>query len=115
MTGVQTCALPIFLKSLSKVARIRLKWFRYLVTRYEPTDGPQSQMVGFMQTLFPTQMLDNRMVKSTAISDAGITNQTLYEVDRSQFTHATYDRAMEALSKVNQEITELIYKAWGRK
>jgi chromosome partitioning protein len=103
------------LKSLSKVARIRLKWFRYLVTRYEPTDGPQSQMVGFMQTLFPTQMLDNRMVKSTAISDAGITNQTLYEVDRSQFTHATYDRAMEALSKVNQEITELIYKAWGRK
>lgn len=103
------------LKSLSKVARVRLKWFRYLVTRYEPTDGPQSQMVGFMQTLFPTQMLDNRMVKSTAISDAGITNQTLYEVDRSQFTHATYDRAMEALSKVNQEITELINKAWGRK
>jgi chromosome partitioning protein len=103
------------LKSLSKVARVRLKWFRYLVTRYEPTDGPQSQMVGFMQTLFPTQMLDNRMVKSTAISDAGITNQTLYEVDRSQFTHATYDRAMEALSRVNQEVTELIYKAWGRK
>jgi chromosome partitioning protein len=55
------------------------------------------------------------MVKSTAISDAGITNQTLYEVDRSQFTHATYDRAIEALFKVNQEITELIYKAWGRK
>jgi chromosome partitioning protein len=103
------------LKSLSKVARVRLKWFRYLVTRYEPTDGPQSQMVGFMQTLFPTQMLDNRMVKSTAISDAGITNQTLYEVDRSQFTHATYDRAMEALSRVNHEVTELIYKAWGRK
>ena len=103
------------LKSLSKVAEVRLKWFRYLVTRYEPTDGPQSQMVGFMQTLFPAQMLDNRMVKSTAISDAGITNQTLYEVDRSQFTHATYDRAMEALYKVNQEIAELIYKAWGRK
>ena len=103
------------LKSLSKVAEVRLKWFRYLVTRYEPTDGPQSQMVGFMQTLFPAQMLDNRMVKSTAISDAGITNQTLYEVDRSQFTHATYDRAMEALYKVNQEIAELMYKAWGRK
>jgi chromosome partitioning protein len=103
------------LKSLSRVAQVRLKWFRYLVTRYEPTDGPQSQMVGFMQTLFPAQMLDNRMVKSTAISDAGITNQTLYEVDRAQFTHTTYDRAIEALFKVNQEIAELIYKAWGRK
>ena len=55
------------------------------------------------------------MVKSTAISDAGITNQTLYEVDRAQFTHLTYDRAMEALNKVNEEITALIHRAWGRR
>lgn len=103
------------LKRISDAASVKLKWFRYLVTRYEPMDGPQSQMVGFMQTLFPGQMLNNRMVKSTAISDAGITNQTLYEVDRSQFTHLTYDRAMEALSNVNQEITDLVHKAWGRK
>lgn len=103
------------LESISEHAQVKLKWFRYLVTRYEPTDGPQSQMVGFMQTLFPSHMLENRMLKSTAVSDAGITNQTLYEVDRSAFTHGTYDRAMEALSKVNQEITDLVHKAWGRK
>ena len=30
------------LQSISKVgAKVRLKWFRYLVTRYEPTDGPR--------------------------------------------------------------------------
>jgi chromosome partitioning protein len=103
------------LQSISSAAKVRLKWFRYLVTRFEPTDGPQSQMVGFMQTLFPGQILDNRMVKSTAISDAGITNQTLYEVDRSQFTHVTYDRAMEALNGVNEEIAALVHGAWGRK
>ena len=34
------------LQSIRKAgATVRLKWFRYLVTRYEPTDGPQSQMV----------------------------------------------------------------------
>jgi chromosome partitioning protein len=103
------------LQSISNVAKVQLKWFRYLVTRFEPTDGPQTQMVGFMQTLFPAQMLDSRMVKSTAISDAGITNQTLYEVDRSQFTHHTYDRAIEALNKVNGEIAALVHSAWGRK
>lgn len=96
-------------------AEVRLKWFRYLVTRYEPTDGPQAQMVGFMQALFPKQMLKSPMVKSTAISDAGITNQTLYEVERSQFIRATYDRAMEALNAVNEEITALVHRAWGRK
>jgi chromosome partitioning protein len=104
------------LQSISKAgAEVRLKWFRYLVTRYEPTDGPQAQMVGFMQALFPKQMLSHQMVKSTAISDAGITNQTLYEVERSQFIRMTYDRAIEALNAVNEEITALVHKAWGRK
>ena len=96
-------------------AHVRLKWFRYLVTRFEPTDGPQAQMVGFMQALFTKQMLKNAMLKSTAISDAGITNQSLYEVERAQFIRATYDRALEALNAVNEEITDLIHEAWGRK
>lgn len=104
------------LRSISKAgAKVRLKWFRYLVTRYEPTDGPQTQMVGFMQALFSRNMLKSPMVKSTAISDAGITNQSLYEVDRAQFIRATYDRALDALNAVNEEITSLIHEAWGRK
>lgn len=96
-------------------ATVKLNWFRYLVTRYEPTDGPQAQMVGFMQAMFSKRMLQNQMVKSTAISDAGITKQTLYEVERSQFTRSTYDRAIECLNAVNGEITGLIHKAWGRR
>ena len=89
-------------------------WMRYLVTRYEPGDGPQAQMVGFMRSLFGDRMITNMMLKSTAISDAGITKQTLYEVSRDQFTRATYDRAMESLDSVNGEIQSLIQAAWGR-
>ncbi|NTA14096.1 plasmid partitioning protein RepA [Agrobacterium tumefaciens] len=96
-------------------ARVKLNWFRYLVTRYEPTDGPQAQMVGFMQAMFSKRMLQNHMLKSTAISDAGITKQTLYEVEKNQFTRSTYDRALECLNAVNSEVASLIHKAWGRK
>ncbi|RUQ78160.1 plasmid partitioning protein RepA, partial [Brucella abortus] len=95
-------------------ANMRLDWLRYLVTRYEPTDGPQSQMVAFMRSIFKQHVLVNEMLKSTAISDAGITKQTLYEIERSQFTRSTYDRAMEALHRVNDEIITLIHRAWGR-
>lgn len=95
-------------------ADMRLKWFRYLVTRFEPTDGPQKQMVGFLQAMFPNQMLTAPVLKSTAISDAGITKQTLYEVERSQFVRTTYDRAVGSLNDVNDEIADLIHKAWGR-
>jgi chromosome partitioning protein len=103
---------------LAVVARaggdMNFDWMRYLITRYEPTDGPQAQMMGFMRALFGERMLTNMMLKSTAISDAGITKQTLYEVSRDQFTRSTYDRAMEALDSVNGEIESLIASAWGR-
>jgi chromosome partitioning protein len=54
------------------------------------------------------------MLKSTAISDAGLTKQTLYEVEKSAFTRSTYDRALESLDAVNAEIVTLIHRAWGR-
>ncbi|RWA98274.1 plasmid partitioning protein RepA [Mesorhizobium sp.] len=95
--------------------KVSLNWFRYLVTRFEPTDIPQAQMVGFMQSMFAKQMLKNHMLKSTAISDAGLTKQTLYEVERSQFTRSTYDRAMESLTAVNGEIAALVHQAWRRR
>ncbi|MGC9371099.1 MAG: plasmid partitioning protein RepA [Paracoccaceae bacterium] len=89
-------------------------WLRYLVTRYEPGDGPQNQMVSFMRSMFGEHVLNHPVLKSTAISDAGITKQTLYEVEKGQFTRATYERAMDSLNAVNGEIEELIQKAWGR-
>ncbi len=89
-------------------------WMRYLVTRYEPSDGPQTQMVSFMRSLFADRVLTHMVLKSTAISDAGITKQTLYEVERQQFTRATYDRAIESLDSVNGEIESLIQAAWRR-
>jgi chromosome partitioning protein len=93
---------------------MRYDWLRYLVTRHETGDHPQTQMVGFMRSLFGRHVLTHPMLKSVAISDASITKQTLYEVERRQFTPATYDRAMECLDAVNGEIEALIHAAWGR-
>jgi chromosome partitioning protein len=95
-------------------ADLRYDWLRYLITRFEPGDGPQAQMVAFMRSIFGDHVLKHPMLKSVAISDAGMTKQTLYEVERRQFTSATYDRAMESLDAVNGEIEELIHAAWGR-
>jgi chromosome partitioning protein len=89
-------------------------WMRYLLTRYEPTDAPQNRIVAFLRTMYGDKVLNAPMLKSTAISDAGLTKQTLYEVERSAFTRSTYDRAIESLNAVNDEIAELIRKTWGR-
>ena len=95
-------------------ANVQMDWLRYLITRYEPSDVPQTQMLGFMQSMLAEEILRNPMVKSTAISDAGLTKQSLYEVDRANFNRETYDRAIECMDAVNFEIQGLIHRAWGR-
>ncbi len=89
-------------------------WMRYVLTRYEPTDAPQNRIVAFLRTMYGDNVLNAPMLKSTAISDAGLTKQTLYEVERSAFTRTTYDRAMESLNALNDEIAALIQQTWGR-
>lgn len=93
---------------------LNFDFLRYLVTRFEPHDGPQTQIVGFLRSLFGDRVLTAPMLKSTAISDAGLTKQTLYEVGRENFSRGTYDRAMESLDAVNAEIEKLIHAAWRR-
>ena len=56
---------------------LNFDFLRYLITRYEPNDGPQTQIAGFLRTQFGSRVLTTPMVKSTAISDAGLTKQTL--------------------------------------
>lgn len=87
-----------------------MDWLRYLITGYEPSDVPQVQMMGFMQSLLAEEMLTSPMVNTTAISDAGLAKRTLYELDRSSFTRETYDRAvnvwMRSISKSRASFTK---------
>jgi chromosome partitioning protein len=87
---------------------------RYVVTRHEPHDGPQSQVVALLRGLFNDDVLAATVWKSTAIADAGLTKQTLYELERGAVGRATYDRAVESLDAVNGEILGLIQRIWGR-
>lgn len=89
-------------------------WMRYLVTRYEANDGPQAQIVAFLRSIFGDRVLTPMMVKSTAVSDAGLSKQTIYEAGRETMHRQTYDRAVEAMDNVNMEIEALVRAAWGR-
>lgn len=93
---------------------LKFDFVRYLLTRYEPQDAPQTKVVALLRNLFEDHVLTNPMVKSAAISDAGLTKQTLYEIGPGSLTRTTYDRAMESLTAVNGEIESLVKLAWGR-
>lgn len=90
-------------------------FLKYLVARFEPTDVPQSQMAGFLRSILLDQVLNTPMLKSTAISDAGMTQQTIYELETSQVVKKTLDRILESVNGVADEFEKTIQQAWGRK
>lgn len=112
----QFLAMTSDLLSVVKEAggNLEYDWMRYLVTRYEPNDGPQAQIVAFLRSLFGERVLTSMMVKSTAISDAGLSKQTIYEAARESMNRQTYDRAVEAMDGVNTEVENLLKSSWGR-
>ncbi len=59
-------------------------------------------------------VLTSTMLRSSAIAEAGNVQQTLYEAERSNFNGKTYDRALDSLNKVNQEMEEILKTYWGR-
>lgn len=89
-------------------------FLRYLIARFEPSDGPQAQVAGLLRANFGKRVMTEPFLKSTAVSDAGLTHQTLFEVGRGSMNRNTYDRAMESINAVARELEQEIHAAWGR-
>ncbi len=91
------------------------KFLKFLIARYEPTDVPQAQMAGFLRSTLLDQVLTTPMLRSTAISDAGMTQQTIYELDPNQVVRKTLDRILESVNGMADEFEKIIQHAWGRR
>lgn len=89
-------------------------FIKVLITRYEGTDQPQVQMASFLRTILGSSVMTTEFVKSTAIGDAGTTKQTVFEVEPREVNKKTYDRAIESISRITEEVEQEIFRAWGR-
>ncbi|MCE6958395.1 plasmid partitioning protein RepA [Cereibacter sphaeroides] len=92
----------------------RYQFVRYVLCRHEPTDAPQVQMAAFLRMQFGERVMAETFLKSTLVSDAGMTQNTLYEIDKSSVTRGTYERAVESFNGVARELQESIHRSWGR-
>lgn len=89
-------------------------FLRFLVTRHDPRDVPEQEILALLRDVFDTDVLAATAWKSTAIANAGLTKQSLYELSRGSVGRSVYDRAMESINGVNEEVIELISSVWGR-
>ncbi|HWL57103.1 MAG TPA: plasmid partitioning protein RepA [Paracoccus sp. (in: a-proteobacteria)] len=101
---------------ISAKTGLRSEWdfVKFLISRFEPNDGPQMQMAGYLRSILGSDVLFNPTLKSTAISDAGMTQETIYEVDGRSMVKSTLDRALTSMNAVAGEIEDIIQTSWGR-
>ena len=95
-------------------AELQYDHFKFLITRDEPTDVPSQQLTSFMRALFQDRVMGATALKSTAISDATMLKQSIYEVVKSEMTRATYDRAKNSMDAIGKEVEAMIHQSWGR-
>src|SRR5215831_1080145 len=93
--------------------RLEHDFTRYVITRHDPHDVPEAQIVALVRNLFGSDVLQATVWKSTAIANAGLSKQSLYELDRGAVGRGAYDRALESVDAVNAEIAQLLKKVWG--
>ncbi len=95
-------------------ARLHHDFFRYLITRHDPNDQPQAQVVALLRHLFAEEVLVPTAIESTAVEAAGLVKRSLYEMEPGEISRDTFRRARESIDAVNEEILRLICAAWGR-
>ena len=120
MLDVASCnQFLIMISDLSEVlaqfgAKFEHDFFRFLLTRVNPNDGPQKYMSGVMRRLFGDDVLVSEALESTAIAGAAVAKKTLYELEAGEVGREALKRAIESADRVNFEILDLIHKVWGR-
>lgn len=95
-------------------ATMKKDFMRYLITRNDPNDAAQAQIVGLLRHLFTDDVLMPTALESTAIEAAGLGKRTIYEVEPGEIQRATLKRARESMDSVNEGLLELINSSWGR-
>jgi chromosome partitioning protein len=89
-------------------------FFHYLITRHNPHDQPQAQVVGMLRHLFGDEVLMPTAIESTAVEAAGLAKRSLYELEPGEIGRDTFRRARESIDAVNESIVALLEAAWGR-
>jgi chromosome partitioning protein len=95
-------------------ASMRQDFFRYLITRHNPYDKPQTEIVSMLRMLFPDDVLTPAAVESTAVEAAGLAKRSIYELEPGEIGRDAFKRARESFDAVNEGILDLINESWGR-
>ena len=89
--------------------------FAYLLTRFDTAISTQQDLSEWLRQLLGDSVIKTPFVKSSAVSEAGLSQKTIFEVDLATTKNRkTYERALESVMSFSNDIEKMIQSAWGR-
>ena len=89
--------------------------FAYLLTRFDTAISTQQDLAEWLRQLMGDSVIKTPFVKSSAVSEAGLSQKTIFEVDLATTKNRkTYERALESVMSFSNDIEKMIQTAWGR-
>ncbi|OWU83037.1 chromosome partitioning protein ParA [Oceanicola sp. 22II-s10i] len=89
--------------------------FAYLLTRFDTAISTQQDLAEWIRELLGDSVIRTPFVKSSAVSEAGLSQKTIFEVDLANARNRkTYERALESVISFSNDVEEMIQAAWGR-
>ncbi len=90
--------------------------FAYLLTRFDTAISTQQDLAEWLRQLLGESVIKTPFVKSSAVSEAGLSQKTIFEVDLATTKNRkTYERALESVTSFANDIEKMIQSAWGRR
>lgn len=89
--------------------------FAYLLTRFDTAISTQQDLSEWIRKLLGDSVIETPFVKSSAVSEAGLAQKTIFEVDLgTSRNRKTYERAINSVIGFSNDIERMIQTAWGR-
>lgn len=88
--------------------------FLFLLTRFDTSISAQQDLAEYLRALFKDQVLETPFLKSSAISDAGLAQRSVFEAEVTSANRRTYERAIQSAAGVCNDLERRIQAAWGR-
>lgn len=89
--------------------------FAYLLTRFDTSISAQHDLAEWIRKLMGESVIKTPFVKSSAVSEAGLSQKTIFEVGLTGAKNRkTYERALDSAIHFSNDIEDMIQTSWSR-
>lgn len=100
-------------ETLERISPQKYNFVRILVSKYQAQHQSSKELVAVLQHVLGEYLAKSKMISSEAVIRASAEFKSIFEVTPHPNDRRTFNRALEAVGEINNELEKLIINAWS--